>query len=77
MDGRVPNTFFSPALRDKSSNDALWKGIANGVIKTIGSDHCPFNFHGIKEMNGKDDYRKVPGGAPGLKPVSYSCILKE
>lgn len=58
---------LSPALRDKSSNDSLWKGIADGIIKTIGSDHCPFNFHGIKDMNGKDDYRKVPGGAPGIE----------
>jgi len=58
---------LSPALRDKSSCDALWKGIADGVIKTIGSDHCPFNFHGTKDMNGKDDYRKVPGGAPGIE----------
>lgn len=58
---------LSPALRDKSNNDALWKGIADGVIQTIGSDHCPFNFHGIKDMNGKDDYRKIPGGAPGIE----------
>lgn len=58
---------LSPALRDKSSCDSLWKGIADGYIQTIGSDHCPFNFQGIKDMNGKNDYRKVPGGAPGIE----------
>lgn len=58
---------LSPSLRDKSSNDALWKGIAEGYIQTIGSDHCPFCFQGIKDMNGKDDYRKLPGGAPGIE----------
>ncbi len=58
---------ISPALRKKADIDALWEGIADGYIQTIGSDHCPFNFHGIKDMNGKNDYRKIPGGAPGIE----------
>lgn len=58
---------LSPALRTKESIDALWKGIAQGYIQTIGSDHCPFNFHGIKDMFGKNDYRKIPGGIPGIE----------
>lgn len=58
---------MSPPLRTKESIDALWKGIAQGYIQTIGSDHCPFNFQGIKDMFGKDDYRKIPGGIPGIE----------
>ena len=60
---------MSPPLRTKESNEALWKGIATGDIQTIGSDHCPFNFHGIKDMFGKDDYKKIPNGAPGVETI--------
>lgn len=60
---------MSPPLRTKESNEALWKGIATGDIQTIGSDHCPFNFHGMKDMFGKDDYKKIPNGAPGVETI--------
>jgi len=32
----------NPPLRSSEDNEALWKGIAQGLIDTIGSDHCPF-----------------------------------
>lgn len=32
----------NPPLRDSADIDALWRGIADGVIDTMGSDHCPF-----------------------------------
>lgn len=32
----------NPPLRSTDDNDALWKGISEGLIDTIGSDHCPF-----------------------------------
>jgi len=32
----------NPPLRDIEDQEALWRGIANGFIDTIGSDHCPF-----------------------------------
>jgi len=32
----------NPPLRSPEDNDALWKGISEGLIDTIGSDHCPF-----------------------------------
>jgi dihydropyrimidinase len=60
---------MSPPLRTKESNEALWNGIATGDVQTIGSDHCPFNFHGIKDMFGKDDYKKIPNGAPGVETI--------
>ncbi|MGY1741365.1 MULTISPECIES: dihydroorotase [unclassified Blastococcus] len=31
----------APALRDDAEREALWAGLANGTIKTIGSDHVP------------------------------------
>jgi len=32
----------------------------------VSTDHCPFDFHGQKEM-GKGDFRKVPNGLPGVE----------
>jgi dihydropyrimidinase len=32
----------NPPLRSAEDNDALWKGLSEGLIDTVGSDHCPF-----------------------------------
>ncbi|HBM15373.1 MAG TPA: dihydropyrimidinase [Lentisphaeria bacterium] len=66
---------MSPPLRTKESNDSLWRGIKRRNIQTIGSDHCPFDFKGRKDMFGKDDYKKIPNGVPGIEtilPLIYS-----
>ncbi|MEI6386066.1 MAG: dihydropyrimidinase [Spirochaetota bacterium] len=60
---------MSPPLRPQSSCDKLWLGLRDGSVQTIGTDHCPFNFAGQKDMNGKDDYRKIPNGAPGIETM--------
>jgi dihydropyrimidinase len=60
---------MSPPLRTKESVDALWLGLRDGDVQTIGTDHCPFNFKGQKDMNGKDDYKKTPNGAPGIETM--------
>jgi dihydropyrimidinase len=57
---------MSPPLRSKIHSDALWKGMKEGVVNTIGTDHCPFNSTGQKEI-GKNDFRKIPNGAPGVE----------
>ncbi len=49
--------------------DELWQGLRDGDVQTIGTDHCPFNFKGQKDMNGKDDYKKIPNGAPGIETM--------
>jgi len=57
---------MSPPLRLKSDNDALWEGLTNGDIQTVGTDHCPFFYGGEKQL-GKDDFTKAPNGAPGVE----------
>lgn len=57
---------MSPPLRDKESNKILWKGIKDGAIDVIATDHCAFNYEGQKEL-GKDDFTKIPNGAPGVE----------
>jgi len=38
-------------------------------VQTIGTDHCPLSFQGQKDINGKDDYRRIPNGAPGIETM--------
>ena len=61
---------MSPPLRTKESNDALWEGLRGGDIQVVATDHCPFDFKGKKDMFGKDDYKKIPNGAPGIETLA-------
>ncbi|MFK5855143.1 MAG: dihydropyrimidinase [Bacteroidota bacterium] len=56
---------MSPPLRKKADNNELWKAIADGTIKTIGTDHCPFTLK--QKENGKNDFRSIPNGAGGVE----------
>lgn len=67
----------SPPMRTKLDNEALWTGVSNQALQTIGTDHCPFFFDGTlpleyegkpmaipgKEL-GADDFTKIPNGLP-------------
>lgn len=57
----------SPPLREKNPNwDELWKGLAKDDLQVVSTDHCPFDFHGQKEL-GRGDFRKIPNGLPGVE----------
>ena len=60
---------MSPPLRTKESNEALWGGLNSGDLQVVATDHCPFDFKGKKDMFGKDDYKKIPNGAPGIETL--------
>jgi dihydropyrimidinase len=60
---------MSPPLRTQESLDELWLGLRDGDVQTVGTDHCPFNFKGQKDMNGKADYKVIPNGAPGIETM--------
>ncbi|MCC0633981.1 dihydropyrimidinase [Clostridioides sp. ZZV15-6388] len=57
---------MSPPLRKKEDIDFLWKGLSEGDIQTVGTDHCSFNFKGQKDL-GIDNFSKIPNGAPGVE----------
>ncbi len=57
---------MSPPLRTKEHCKALWKGLADGVIDVVATDHCPFHF-AIEKQHGLKDFTKCPGGAPGVE----------
>jgi len=57
---------MSPPIRPAGHGPWLWKGLQNGLIHTVGTDHCPFRLKGQKDM-GKDDFTKIPNGGPGVE----------
>lgn len=57
---------MSPPLRDKQEHEALWNGLADGSVRTVGTDHAPFNFHGQKDM-GTENFTLIPNGIPSIQ----------
>jgi len=56
---------ISPPLRTEADSDALWHALADGTLRTVGTDHCPFTAE--QKRAGLDDFRKIPGGAGGVE----------
>ena len=70
----------SPPMRTREDNGALWGGLSDDSLQTIGTDHCPFFYDGSapikyegeqvvipgKEL-GTDDFTKIPNGLPGVE----------
>ena len=56
----------SPPLRAKDHWDDLWTGLVKDDLQIVSTDHCPFDFHGQKEL-GRGDFRKIPNGLPGVE----------
>src|SRR5712692_9394426 len=57
---------MSPPLRPKETQDRLWRGLAFNDLQAISTDHCPFCLKEQKAL-GKDDFSKIPNGAPGIE----------
>ncbi len=66
LKGRVK---CNPAIKSASDREALRKGLAEGIIDTIGSDHAP---HLLSEK--VDNYLKCPSGMPSVQQ-SLSVLL--
>ncbi len=57
---------MSPPLRQQDTQDRLWRGLAFNDLQAVSTDHCPFCMKEQKIM-GKDDFSKIPNGAPGIE----------
>ena len=57
---------MSPPLRPRETQDRLWRGLATNDLQAISTDHCPFCMKEQKTL-GKDDFSKIPNGAPGIE----------
>lgn len=56
----------SPPMRPKDHQPELWAGLVKDDLQVVSTDHCPFDFHGQKEL-GRGDFRKIPNGLPGVE----------
>lgn len=60
----------SPPPRDKSNQEAIWRGLQNGLFTVFSSDHAPFRFDGEqgKHPQGQEvSFDHIPNGIPGLE----------
>lgn len=65
---------MTPPLRERANQAELWKGIKMDDLQVISTDHCPFCMKEQKEL-GRDDFTKIPNGAPGVEhrvPLIYN-----
>ncbi|WP_196605487.1 dihydropyrimidinase [Pectinatus haikarae] len=56
---------MSPPLRKAADQAALWKGLSDGSIDIIATDHCPFST--ADKLRGERDFTECPNGAPGVE----------
>ncbi|MGI9626147.1 MAG: dihydropyrimidinase [Longimicrobiales bacterium] len=69
----------SPPMRNASHQAAVWKGLEDGTLTQVTSDHAPFRFEGQKTL-GRDDFRDIPNGLPGIEtrlPLLYRAGVVE
>lgn len=57
---------FTPPLREKHNQPALWEALHDGSLSVVSTDHCPFRFADQKSL-GKGDFTKIPNGGPGIE----------
>jgi dihydropyrimidinase len=57
---------MSPPLRAKEKQKDLWRGLRGNDLQAVATDHCPFCMKDEKQL-GKDDFSKIPNGAPGIE----------
>ncbi|WP_128254126.1 dihydropyrimidinase [Falsirhodobacter deserti] len=58
----------SPPVRDRATQDALWKHIQSGTFESVSSDHAPYRFDATGKFTAGMDapYPKIANGMPGI-----------
>jgi len=67
------NYICSPPLRSQEDVEALWKGIADGHVHTLGSDDV--SFTNKQKLSMGTSFNVVPNGMPGSEfrmPIAFS-----
>lgn len=59
------NFICSPPLRSRADVEALWDGIAEGLIGVVSSDHCGFSL--ANKASGGNEFAATPNGLPGME----------
>ncbi|WP_130861703.1 dihydropyrimidinase [Bacilliculturomica massiliensis] len=72
------NFICSPPLRSEEDREALWKGIREGFISVVSSDHCGFTAEMKRRGGGR--FPATPNGLPGVElrlPAVYTEGVKK
>ncbi|MBV8617649.1 MAG: dihydropyrimidinase [Curvibacter sp.] len=56
---------MSPPFREKSHQQALWRGLQSGQLHTTATDHCTFCAE--QKAAGRLDFSKIPNGTGGVE----------
>jgi len=59
-----PFAQMNPPIRDAGHRDGLWRGLEDGIVDVIGSDHSP---HSAAEK--QQAYPNTPSGMPGVQTL--------
>ncbi len=75
------NFVCTPPVRERSDSEALLKGLADGSVQTVATDHCPFTIADRSagtagRTEGWPDFREIPGGLPGVE-TRLSLVYQE
>ncbi len=68
----------SPPPRAADNQEALWRGLRQGIFQVYSSDHAPYRFEsdrGKKHHGDNPPFHKVPPGVPGIEtrlPLLFS-----
>jgi dihydropyrimidinase len=61
---------ISPPLRSAADRDALWKGLADGSLDLVATDHVPDRVGVEKaEAGAGTSFDKISNGAPGIETL--------
>jgi dihydropyrimidinase len=61
----------TPPLRTSDDQEALWKGLEEGHLAVVSTDHCPFTREQKQEHS--DRFDRVPSGLPGVE--TSLCLI--
>ena len=67
----------SPPLRDKQSQEAIWRGIRNGTFQIFSSDHAPYRMDESGKLSAgpHPTFIQIANGMPGIElrvPLLFS-----
>ena len=55
----------APPIRPAGHQEELWRGLEDGSLEVVSTDHCPFTLE--QRKLGEDDFRRIPGGVAGIE----------
>ena len=67
----------SPPLRDRASQEEIWRSLQNGTFQVYSSDHAPYRYDDTGKLHAgpNPDFPQIANGLPGIEmrlPLLFS-----